>query len=112
MKKITLYLILLFIVSCQSQQDKIKGEWKIENLSEYPLSLINNGNITFTKSSKVLFDNFKMTIIFSEANKENVIYNYEIDNGELVIWYSDYGIPLRIKKLSKKKPYSYRRWIW
>lgn len=99
------YLILLIstiaLISCQSQTEKIKGEWSIVNLSEYPLSVTNYGDMTFDKSSKALFENKILTISSSDSTTEN--FNYKVEDGKLIIIYSDYGILLEIVELTETK---------
>ena len=99
------YLIILIsavtIISCQSKQDKIRGEWSVANLSEYPLSITNYGDMTFNKSSKALFDNQKLIISNTDSRIEK--FNYKVEDGKLIIIYCDYGIPLKIEELTETK---------
>ena len=101
MKYSLLIICVILCFSCQSQQDRIVGEWAVKNLSEYPLSITHYGDIKFNKSSRVLFDNEQLTVYTSDSLMDKERFNYSIEDGELIIMYSDYGIPLEIKKLTK-----------
>jgi hypothetical protein len=101
MRYLNVLYSLSLLISCQSQQDKIIGKWKVENLSEYPLSISNYGDMIFDVSSIVLFDGEHLTISNPDSMIEN--YKYTVEDGELIIIYSDYGIPLTIEELTATK---------
>lgn len=69
-------------------------------LSDYPLSITNYGDMTFNKLSKALFENQKLTISSTTQNRK---LNYKVEDGKLIIIYSDYGIPLEIVELTVTK---------
>ncbi|MEB2783233.1 hypothetical protein [Algoriphagus persicinus] len=99
------YLIVLIcvfsLISCQSQKDQIKGEWTVDGLSEFPLSISNYGDLMFDKSSRALFDGEQLKLFSNDSFKEKV--DYKIEDGKLILIYADYGIPFEIEYLTEGK---------
>lgn len=73
----------------------------MKNLCQYPLSVTNYGDMSFDKPSEVFFNGEELLISDSISILEN--FNYEAENGKLIIYYSTYGIPLDIQDLTKTK---------
>lgn len=101
--KITLiFLTLLFITSCRYKKEDLVGEWNVTKLSKYPLSITNYNDTKLDKNSKlIIHENGKLDFYLKDHLTES--YSYYLENNDLVIVYSDYGIPLDIIKLNSKE---------
>ena len=100
--KIIVILLTLSITSCDYKKEDLIGEWNVTELSEYPLSITNYDDATLEKNSKlVIRENGKLDFYLKDKLTES--YSYYLEGNDLVIVYSDYGIPLDIIKLSSKE---------
>ena len=100
--KITLIFFTLITISCEYKKEDLIGEWNVTDLSEYPLSITNYKDATLDKNSKLIIrKNGKLDFHLKDSLTES--YSYYFENNNLVMVYSDYGIPLHIIKLNSKK---------
>ena len=102
-----LSLIILFLTllsACGSNKYKITGIWKVESLSEYPLSVTNYDDITFDAGSTAFFSSDNILQIFlTDTTSIPETLRFNISNSDLTLIYGDYGIPLNIEKLTEKE---------
>ena len=76
------------------------GTWKTVELSQYPLTITNYGDAKFDKGSRLIFDSTgELHIFLLDTTKTPETFNYKIEDDKIIMWYSDYGIPLTIKEL-------------
>ncbi len=100
--KITVILLTLSVTSCDYKKEDLIGEWSVTELSEYPLSITNYDAAMLDKNSKlVIRKNGKIDFYLKGQLTES--YSYYLENNNLVMVYSDYGIPLDIIKLNYKE---------
>jgi hypothetical protein len=100
--KITLIILTLITTSCEYKKEDLIGEWNVAELSEYPLSITNYKDATLDKNSKLIIrENGKLDFYLKDSLTES--YSYYFENNDLIMVYSDYGIPLDIIKLNSKE---------
>lgn len=112
-KKASLKNIFNIIVAIQiligcSSTDKntklIEGSWQVASLSETPLTITNYGEGRIDSSSIIKFGNDGlMKILHSDSMNSAEVFRYEVNNDELIIFYSDYGIPFHIESITSDK---------
>lgn len=91
---------MLLIFGCD-KGDRIRATWKVTELSHYPLTVTNYGDAKFDKGSRLTFDNKgQLHIFLSDTTRTPETFNYKIQDDKVIMWYSDYGIPLTIKTLT------------
>jgi hypothetical protein len=84
-----------------TREKESRGPWKVTELSNYPLTVTNYGDAKFDKGCRLTFDNKgQFYILLSDTTETPETFNYEIHDDKLIMWYSDYGIPLKIRELS------------
>jgi hypothetical protein len=99
MRRLTIMVLVLLFSSCD-KTDRIRGTWKTVELSQYPLTITNYGDGKFDKGSRLTFDNKgQLRIFLTDTTKTPETFNYKIQDDKVILWYSDYGIPLTIKEL-------------
>jgi hypothetical protein len=100
--KILTILLTLSITNCDYKKEDLIGEWNVTKLSEYPLSITNYDDTRLSKNSKlVIRKNGKLDFYLKDKLTES--YSYYLEDNNLVMVYSDYGIPLDIIKLNSKE---------
>ena len=100
--KIAVIILTLSTTSCDYKKEDLIGEWNVTELSEYPLSITNYNDATLDENSKlVIRKNGKLDFYLKDTLSES--YSYYFENNDLVMVYSDYGIPLDIIKLNSKE---------
>jgi hypothetical protein len=93
-------MLLVLLFSGCDKTDKIMGTWQTVELSQYPLTITNYGDAKFDKGSRLTFDNKgRFHIFLTDTTKTPETFNYKIQDDKVIMWYSDYGIPLTIKEL-------------
>ena len=91
---------MLLLFSCDNGE-RIQGTWKVTELSNYPLTVTNYGDAKFDKGSRLTFDNKgQLHIFLSDTTETPETFKYEIQDDKVIMWYSDYGIHLKINELS------------
>jgi len=81
----------------------VEGSWQVIELSESPMSILGYGDMVLEHNSHVEIREDDKIYFFRTKESDPEIYPYEIDDSELVIWYSDFGVPLKIKEIDSDK---------
>ncbi|MEO7992087.1 MAG: hypothetical protein ABI663_21220 [Chryseolinea sp.] len=101
---LTLYVLTVLLTGCDKtnrNSNLIEGNWMVSELSSYPLMITNYNDAKLDKNSRVTFDDKnQMQIFLTNATEAPEVFDYRIQDNKLILLYSDYGIPLTIKKLS------------
>ena len=101
---LTLYVLTVLLSGCDKtnrNSNLIQGNWMVSELSSYPLTITNYNDAKLDKNSRVTFDDKnQMKIFLTNATESPEVFDYRIQDNKLILLYSDYGIPLTIKKLS------------
>ncbi|MCK8523499.1 hypothetical protein M0D21_18090 [Aquimarina sp. D1M17] len=99
---ILLSLFSTITLSCYHKKEELIGEWNVTSLSEYPLYITNYDDAKLDKHSKLrITENGKLDFYLKDTLSES--YYYELEKNDLILIYSDYGIPLKITKLNPNK---------
>jgi hypothetical protein len=98
-RTLTIFILTLILISCD-KADKIRGTWKATELSQYPLTVTNYGDAKFDKGTLLTFEQGHFHIQLTDITKNVETFDYKFQGDEVVMWYSDYGIPLTIKNLT------------
>jgi hypothetical protein len=96
---LTFLVLILILLSCD-RADKIQGTWRTTELSQYPLTITNYGDAKFNKGTLLTFEQGHFHIQLADTTKNAETFDYKVQGDEIVMWYSDYGIPLTIKTLT------------
>ena len=100
--KIAVIILTLSTTSCDYKKEDLIGEWNVAELSEYPLSITNYDDARLDKNFKlVIRKNGKLDFYLKDKLTES--YSYYLEDNDLIMVYSDYGIPLDIIKLNSKE---------
>lgn len=91
---ILVFLVISCLIGCNN--NPLIGRWKVNGLSADSLSISGYNDLLVTKNSQVEFINDKLNIYDSNSKIPRESYYYEVSDGELIIIYSDYGMPLTI----------------
>lgn len=102
MRRVTIiYVALTLLLASCDKSDMILGTWRVVELSQYPLTITNYGDAKFGKGSRLTFDNNgQFHIALTDTTKASETFDYKIQDDKVIMWYSDYGIPLTIKELN------------
>ena len=96
---LTILILTLILISCD-KADKIQGTWKAIELSQYLLAITNYGDAKFDKGTLLTFEQGHFHIQLTDTTKNPETFDYKVQGDQVVMWYSDYGIPLTIKNIN------------
>ena len=96
-----IFFLTICLIGCTN--NRLIGRWQVKGLSQDSLSISGYNDLLITKRSQIEFLNDKLNIYDSNSNIPRESYYYEISDGELIIIYSDYGMPLTIDNNRKNE---------
>jgi hypothetical protein len=100
MRALTLILFIVVLPGCDNSW-RIQATWEVTELSQYPLSITDYGDAKLDKGSRLWFDNQgQLHIFLTDTTRRPETFNYVIQDDDIIMWYSDYGIPLTINNLN------------
>jgi hypothetical protein len=98
---------LVFLTTCNNTERNLKliqGSWEVVSLSKYPLTITGYDKGVLEMKSIIHFDENGILKIYKSAimNKPDTL-KYAVKENQLIIYYSDFGIPFQIEDLGNRQ---------
>src|SRR5690606_18578219 len=96
-------LISIVLLQLGCSQTNLQDKWEVIGISGDSLSLSGYGDLKFKPGYEVEFDDNKINITSNDDETTTESYDYRLNDDQLIIIYSDYGLPIELETKDENK---------